>query len=245
MSRSDRAFKWRQVDPSPNDSPNQPLLPLQDMQAFSSAQPTSGTNWPDGTFLPVELTAGDPKSAKLASDRHLTQAPPETQSRTQTQSSKYMDEMMEALSCRAQPVKLSADMQRLLHNSKPVQSPQELQHRIYSNGSQIISYKEWYGPQDLELQRKSDSFGSRVSSDSYWYRQSTSPAATAVPSVEEEHGLATLGAKLTLNGFGGYGAARAGAQGLLAAGRAIEDLPGLACGEPPSIGTLRLDVCLA
>ena len=240
LSRPDRAFQWRQVDPSPNGSPNHPVFSLQDMQAFGSAQPTWVSKWPDnaGTFLSVELTAGDPESAKLASDSEVTQAqaPPLSQRRTQTESRQYRDEMVAALSHRAQPAKLSAHMQRLLHNSSPVQSPQELQHRIESNASQIIRYKEWFGAQDLELQR---SFGSRVSNHTDWYRHSTSPAATAAPSDEEERGLATWGAKLTLDGFGGYCSARAGAQGPSAAGRAVADLSGLSWGEQPSIGTLH------
>lgn len=238
LSRPDRAFQWRQVDPSPNDNPSQPFCCLQDMQAFSSAQPTSASKWPDGTFLSIELTAGDQDSAKLASDRPVTQA--QTQIRTQTQSGKYMDEMMAALSCRAHPVKLSADMQRMLHSSKPVQSPQELQHRLESAGSQITKSQDWHRSQD-----PSESFGSPAPDHSDWYRHSTSPAAaTAAPSDEEERGLTTWGARLTSNSVGEYGSARAEAQGPLAAGRAVDDLSGLSWGEQPSIGTQRLDVCI-
>lgn len=243
LSRPDRAFQWRQADPSPSDNPNQPFCSLQDMQAFSSAQATSASKWPDGTCLSVELTAGDPDSAELASDRQVTQAQAQTQVRTETQR-KYMDEMMAALSRRAHPVKLSADMQRMLHSSKPVQSPQELQHRLESTGSHITKSQDWH--RSNELQQQSESFGSPAPDHSDWYRHSTSPAATAAaPSDEEERGLASWGAKLTLNGFGGYGSSRADAQGPLPAGRAAGELSGLSWGEQPSTGIQRLDVCIA
>ena len=239
LSRPDRAFQWRQVDPSPNDSPNPPCFSLQDMQAFSSAQPTSATKWSDSTFLSVDLAAGDPNTAKLASDREVTQAqaPPLPQRRTQTESRKYMDEMVAALSCRPHPMKLSADMHRMLHASKPVHSPQELQCRLESTGSQTTKYQDQHRPH--ELQQPSESFGSPAPDHSDWYRHSTSPAATTVTSGDEGHGLATCDAKLTLNGFGGCGSGRAGAQGPLTAGRAVGDLSGLSWGKQPSIGTLH------
>ena len=213
LSRPDRTFKWRQVDASSSDNRDQPSFALEHTQAFISAQGTS--KWPEdrSTLFPTELTGAD---------RHATQTQAwsrtQAQSQSQTQHDTYRDEITSALSSRAHPAKLSADMQRVLHNSDMVHSPQELQQRLESTGSPIMKYTDWYRPQ--ELQHRLESTGSPAFKYSDWYRQGASPAATTA-SDEEEPGFDSLGAKLTSNGFGKY--ARAGAQvgGPLPAGRAV------------------------
>ena len=165
----------------------------------------------------------------MADDRHATQT--QTHSQSQTLSRTYIDEMMSALSSRAHPAKLAADMQQVLHNSRPVCSPDELQQRLESTGSPIPKYSDWYRPQELQDQLESTRSPVRKYTD--WYRHSTSPAATTAAPAEEEHSMDSLAAKLNSNGFGGY----TGAQGPLAAGRAIEDLSGLSWADQPSAGT--------
>ena len=143
--------------------------------------------------------------------------------------------MMSALSSRAHPAKLAADMQKVLHNSEPVHSPQELQHRLESIGSQNMRYTDWYRPQ--EPQNQLESAGSPVLRYSDWYRHGISPAAPTAAAAQEGNGMDRLGGKLILHGFGGYGFNCTGAQGRLAAGRAVEDLSRLSWADQPSPGT--------
>lgn len=240
LSRPDRAFKWRQVDPFPSDNPNQPPSTPENMQAFSIAEVTSASTWPedDGRFWSAEPAASGRHSTELmAGDRHATetQTQTQTQAQSQTLSRMYLDEMMAALASRTHPAKLAVDMQGTLHSSAPVSSPQELQHRLESTGSAITRYTDWYRPQ--QLQNQLEPTGSPVVKNTDWYRHGTSPAATAMTPPEEEQGLHSLGAKLTSNGFEGYDNAGTGAQGSLAPGRAVGDWSGLSWADQPSAGT--------
>lgn len=158
----------------------------------------------------------------------------QTQAQPETLSKRCVDEMMSALSSRAHPAKLAADMQKVLHNSEPVHNLQELQHRLESIGSRNMRYTDSYRPQ--EPQNQLESTGSPVMRYSDWYRHGISPAAPTAAPNEEGNGIDRLDSKSILHGFGGYDR-WTGAQGPLAAGRAVEDLSGLSWADQPSPGT--------
>lgn len=224
LSRPDRAFKWRSVgSETPNDRPpNQSYFALErtPLPAFSSVQGSSVCKWPDdhSTCLSAELVAGD----MLA-----TQTQTWTQSETQIQSRTYLDGMTSAHSYIADPASRQAvDMQRMLHNSNPVHSPEALQHRLESIGSLTshspytpVLYADWHR-QLHQMQHRQESTGSPVVKYSDRHREGPLHTATAA-STEDAQGFDRVGAKLAYYGFGRCTGAVAGEEGLVPAGRAV------------------------
>ncbi|KAL3137596.1 hypothetical protein ABBQ38_004877 [Trebouxia sp. C0009 RCD-2024] len=222
LSKRGRAFKWRSVgsEPSNDTHLNQSYSARErtSVPAFSPAQGNSACKWPHSTCLAAELVAGD---------MHATQTQTWTQCDTQIQSRTYLDGMTAAHSHIADPAsRQAADMQRMLHNSDPVHSPEALQHRLESIGSPPshspytpVHYADWHR-QPQELQHPLESTGSPVEKYTDRHRQGPLHTATAA-SLENAQGLDRLGAKLADYGFGPCTGAVAGEEGLVPAGRAV------------------------